>query len=147
MLLQYILPTIYLVQREMGILHVWPPLLQLCNLPQLYIHKFRYLESDENQVLQNQDFAALIPGPKKFIQAKSLCIRDSYQFKLKISVATQWNIASTLVVVRRRFCFLRFFPLQSSWQYPHSFATCLPRLFVFVEHQKLPGSEWSVHDR
>ena len=69
-MLQYILPTIYLVQQEMGILHVWPPLLQLCNLPQLYIHRFRYLESDENQVLQNQDFVALIPGPKKFIQAK-----------------------------------------------------------------------------
>ena len=82
-LLQYILPTIYLVQQEMGILHVWPPLLQLCNLPQLYIHRFRYLESDENQVSQNQDFAALIPGPKKFIQAKSLCIRDSYQFKIE----------------------------------------------------------------
>ena len=92
MLLQYILPTIYLVQREMGILHVWPPLLQLCNLPQLYIHKFRYLESDENQVLQNQDFAALIPGPKKFIQSNLLCIGCSYQFilsQLKISVATQ----------------------------------------------------------
>ena len=90
-LLQYILPTIYLVQQEMGILHVWPPLLQLCNLPQLYIHRFRYLESDENQVSQNQDFAALIPGPKKFIQAKLLCIGDSYQFNIsiKISVATQ----------------------------------------------------------
>ena len=80
MLLQYILPTVYLVQREMGILHVWPPLLQQCNLPQLYIHKFRYLESDENQVLPNQDFAALIPGPKKFIQSKLLCIGDSYRF-------------------------------------------------------------------
>lgn len=79
MWLQYILPTIYLVQQEMGILRVWPPLLQLCNLPQLYIHRFRYLESDENQVSQNQDFAALIPGPKKFIQAKLLCIGDSYQ--------------------------------------------------------------------
>ena len=82
MLLQYILPTIYLVQPEMGILHVWLPLLQLCNLPQLYIHKFRYLESDENQVLQNQDFAALIPGPKKFIQSNLLCIGCSYQFNI-----------------------------------------------------------------
>ena len=76
MLLQYILPIVYLVPQEMGILHVWPPLLQLCNPTQLYIHRFRYLESDENQVLPNQDFAALIPGPKKFIQSKLLCIGD-----------------------------------------------------------------------
>ena len=113
-LLQYILPAIYLVQQEMGILHVWPPLLQLCNLPQLYIHRFRYLESDENQVSQNQDFAALIPGPKKFIQAKLLCIGDSYQFNSQLKYLSQLNKTSTLVVVRRRFCFLRFFPLQSS---------------------------------
>ena len=79
MLLQFILPTIYLVQQEMGILHVWSPLLQLCNLPQLYIHRFRYLESDENPVSQSQDFAALMPGPKRFIQSKLLRIGDSYQ--------------------------------------------------------------------
>ena len=92
MLLQFILPTIYLVQQEMGTLHVWSPLLQLCNLPQLYIHRFRYLESDENPVSQSQDFAALMLGPKRFIQSKLLRIGDSYQiktFSMKISMTAQ----------------------------------------------------------
>ena len=84
-----------------------PPLLQQCNLPQPYIHRFRYLESDENQVLQNQDFVALIPGPKKFIQAKLLCIGDSYQFNFSIK-----NISRNSI----KYCF---------------YLSCCPSSFLF----------------